>query len=251
MEKALPGGRRLHLVDVSATARGESVVDVCLAAHAGALTIVYGAGSRVLVDLCVGNAPAARGVVYVQDVPVVEGGPSGDALRAMAWTGRDVRLLGVTGRDAVALHLHLLGLGGDAALARADDLLAELDDGGLAQRDLDDQADDARWLLDLYRALAGEPRLLLVDDPWPAHSTSVLRARYLAGVVRAARSGAAVLVATSDPVAPGELHALARGIDTQVFLLRHGRLQDDTARYRRGPRRPGVSRGWPAAGRAV
>lgn len=244
-----PGTRRLNLVDVSAAGEDVALVDVCLAAYAGAITVVYGAGSRVVVDLCAGNTTASSGAVYVQDVPLGGSGLPRELLGGVAWTGRDVRLLGVTGCDAVALPLYLLGVGRRPALQRAQALLAELDTDGLADQCLDDQPEEARWLVDLYRALAVEPLLLLVEDPWVSLATSGWRRRYLEVLVWAARRGCAVLMGTCDPVAPRELHALAVGINTQVLLLRHGRLHDDTARYRGHRRRPCASGGWPAGRR--
>jgi branched-chain amino acid transport system ATP-binding protein len=146
----------------------KAVQDVSLSVPAGSLTALIGpngAGKTTLFALMSGFLKPDSGSVRFAGEDITGHAPHGNALRGMTRTFQIVKPFAAqTVREniAVGAHLHVRGRG--AALACSDQVAQRV---GLASQ-LDKPASDltvaGRKRLELARALATRPRLLLLDE---------------------------------------------------------------------------------------
>jgi putative ABC transport system ATP-binding protein len=142
--------------------------------------------------------------------------------RLIGYVFQDFNLLaGLTAVENVALPLELDGLGQHAARTVGLAALEELGLGGQADRFPDELSGGERQRIAIARAVVGDRRLLLADEP-----TGALDSVNGEGVMRllrvACKRGMAGVVVTHDA-------QLASWADRVVFL-RDGRAVDQTAR---------------------
>jgi ABC-type ATPase involved in cell division len=207
----MPRGRVEALVDVSLEVKpGETV----------ALVGPGGAGKTTLLRLVTGEARATRGSVVVleEDVGALNRQGLARLRRELGVVSQDRRLLADrTVFGNVSLVLRALGHPRAEARARA---LEALDEVGLAARRNaapTELAEADRLRLCLARALAPEPRLLLLDEPAPGLDAGALGS--LVDLLRRRREhGATVLLAT-------QAADLAVRLDARRLVLDQGRLR--------------------------
>lgn len=177
-----------------------------------------GAGKSTLVKAALGLVPLRSGTLCVQGRPIAEW--HRDALaRVAAWVPQNTEALtGFTGLELVLMgrspHLGRWGLPSAADLVRAQGALQELGIEAFASRPVDRLSGGERRLLYFARALAQEPRLLLLDEP-----TAFLDLRHqvesLGCLRRRAQQGTAVVAILHDV-------NLAAAFADRVLLLKDG-----------------------------
>ncbi len=203
---------------------GERVLrGVDLVLDAGEVVLLAGrngAGKTTLLRLLAGLLPPASGVVHLQGQPLATLGRRASAQR-IALVPQDtltpfpyrVFELVLMGR---APHLGPLGFETRADHALAIKALDRLGIEALAERSIFELSGGERQLVAIARALAQQPRVLLLDEP-AAHLDLAHRQR-LGGLLRElSRAGCSVLLVSHDL---GPLMALA----DRVALLAEGRL---------------------------
>jgi len=176
-----------------------------------------GAGKSTLLLALGGLVPLAAGTRWLDGQPA----PSARALqRAVTTALQQPLLLDATVQHNVELPLRWRGLVAAARAARAERWLAALGVGALAGRQAATLSGGERQRVHLARALATEPRALLLDEPFAAidpPGRPALRAD-LAGALAA--SGAAAVLVTHDreeAIALGHrLAVMLRGTVRQV-----------------------------------
>ncbi len=137
-----------------------------------------------------------RLVVYVHEKPVLVRG---------------------TALHNVAYGLLLRGAPPEEALSRARRVLERMGAGELAGRERGQLSAGEAQLISILRAVAAEPRVLLLDEP-TAH-LDLEKRRRLASLIRELRGrGMGVVVATHD-------YLLARSIADEVVVVEEGRLK--------------------------
>ncbi len=227
-----PRSPRLVLEGVDAARDGERLRDVNLAVHAGETVIVYGSGSALLVDVALGRASRSRGIILCNEDILPGSGLDGRQPQNTAVVDANIRIpAAATGTEALAVSLFLSGLDRSTAKARARHAVEDAGLGALASRPLDTLVLDDLHLLDLVRAVAVRPDLLVVRDPWPRQNPSVKPA-FLSLLGRAVAEGFAVLLATVD-VHLDRIIADIGETPARVLLLRNGRVADNTAAHHR------------------
>jgi len=181
---------------------------------AGGLTAVTGpsgSGKSTLLHLLAGLDLPTEGVVTVLGTEVSGlDAAARAALRrsqvALVTQGTDlVPFLGA--QETVALGLALRGIGGAEAERRAAAALAEVGLGALAAQRVSRLSTGERQRVALARALAARPVLLLADEPTARLDEANARAIGALFAELAARTGAAVVCATHDPVLIEHAHA--------------------------------------------
>jgi ABC-type lipoprotein export system ATPase subunit len=203
--QAVDGAPMARLRAVSKTYRGRTVlagVDLDLAA--GTLVAVRGrsgSGKSTLLRLLLGLERPDSGCVEVDGVELA--GLDRAALarlrrRLAAYAGQDVHLAETSdGAANLDLARALRRLPADHTVVAG--LLDRFDLGGLAGRQAGLLSGGERQRLAVARALAGQPRLLVCDEP-TSQLDEASAERLTAVLVQAARDGIAVVVATHDPV---------------------------------------------------
>ncbi|MCS6854880.1 MAG: ABC transporter ATP-binding protein [Elioraea sp.] len=204
-------------------ARGHRPIlaDVSLSFHPGELSVLVGpngAGKSTLLRLLAGLLPPDRGTV------LLEGGPLDrlarrDRARRIGWLAQGAQAAwGMTVREIVALGRLPHGDGSAAAIDRA---LGRLGLASLAGRRIDRLSGGEAKRAMIARVLAGEPRVLLLDEPTanldPAAAFAVMRL-----LREVAAEGRAVVVVLHDL-------ALAARFADRIVLLSEGRLVADGA----------------------
>lgn len=180
--------------------------DVSLDLEAGELGAVWGprgAGKTVLLQICAGlqRPDAGRVLVDGEDLATFTAGQYADRLRTTIALASPRR--GPESRDLTAVRWVTLGLldrrdrRANAVLARQ--ALARVGVGGVAEERWDSLSDGERALVSIARAVAREPRLLLVDDAVVGLSP-LQRAEVLALLRSIAEEiGMGVLITGADP----------------------------------------------------
>jgi putative ABC transport system ATP-binding protein len=207
-------------------AQVDALSDVNLAVEAGELVAVMGpsgSGKSTLLTIAGTLEEASSGQVLIDGVAVSS--LSADERAAMrrqhiGYVFQDFNLLaGLTAVENVALPLELDGQARLAARAAAMTVLDGLGLTALADRFPDELSGGERQRTAIARAVAGQRRLLLADEPTGAldsvNGESVLRL-----LRRACRDGVAGVVVTHDA-------RLASWTDRIVYL-RDGRIVDES-----------------------
>lgn len=153
-----------------------------------------GTGKSSLMHVLAGLAAPHSGRVLHDDRPVA---PSSGA--ALGLILQHHHLPGMlTAHEAVSLPLQARGVGRSEVAERSDRTLAALGLGDQAQHLIWELSGGQRQRVAVARALAGDPELILADEPAagldPESGTAVINQ-----LLDAARAGAIVIIASSDP----------------------------------------------------
>ena len=159
-----------------------------------------GAGKSTTFNLIAGAYPASGGEVVFGGEPVLGLPPHQIARRGILRTFQHNRPFeSMSILDNVLVGAHRLFKGGEEAVrrARAEELIDFVGLGGLARADVATLSFGQGRLLEIARALAGEPRLILFDEP--AAGLAPAELDRLAEIIRGiAARGIAVLLIEHD-----------------------------------------------------
>jgi putative ABC transport system ATP-binding protein len=222
----------LELRGVSKTyGEGAAVVQalsgVSLSVEPGAMVAVMGpsgSGKSTLLTIAGSLEEPTSGEVLIDGTPLSRMSRNGKARlrrRSIGYVFQDFNLLpGLTAAENVALPLELDGMSTRRARAAGKRALDDLGLAGRARQYPDQLSGGERQRAAIARAVVGERRLLLADEPSGAldsvNSEAVMRL-----VHDACKRGVAAVVVTHDA-------QLASWADRVVFL-RDGRIVDQTA----------------------
>lgn len=194
-----PGGGRVHALHVEAfeLARGERV----------AVTGPSGSGKSTLLHVIAGIVPASSGEVAVLGTPIhsaTEAERDAFRGRSLGMVFQSFNLLATfSARENVLLPMVMAGSGGSRRdrEARADVLLDRLGLGDRLHHRPAQLSAGQRQRVAIARALANRPKLVLADEP-TAHVEASIAVEALDLLEEAcAEEGAALVVATHDPIA--------------------------------------------------
>jgi len=143
--------------------------DISFELEAGEIAVLLGApgsGKTLLLQLLNGLRSPTQGQILWQGQPLSTQPPVA-LRRQIVLQPQQPRLLGMTGQEAIAYPLHLQGLSSSAIQQRLDHWLdiLKIPLAWLEQREAT-LPPSAAQAIALTRALAMEPQLLLLDDPW-------------------------------------------------------------------------------------
>jgi len=218
---------RLSSASAGYPGRPDVLHDLTLAVPAGSCTVLLGengSGKSTLLKLLARLLPPRRGQVLLDGRNLAEH-PRAALARRLGYlpqgfepffpaTAYDVALLGRTP------HLAGLGAPGPEDRRAVERALAEVDASHLARVDVREMSGGERQRVSLARVLAGEPRLLLLDEPTtnldPRHRLLVAEL-----LRRRAREGATAILSTHEL-------DLAAAADRAV-LLKNGRVLGEGA----------------------
>jgi putative ABC transport system ATP-binding protein len=226
----------LSLEDVTINGRrGALLQGVNLAVSAGqflALRGPSGTGKTTLLNCCSGVATPAAGDVRVLGKSLTGLSPKDRAevrLRHIGFVFQFAELLPeLTAVENVALPLRLLGASRPQAEGVAGTWLERLGVSALADAKPDEMSGGEMQRVGICRAVAKDPAVILADEP-----TGMLDAKATAATIQALKSaaesvGAALIVATHDPL-------VAERADESVTIL-NGRLVPDQESIAQGVR---------------
>ena len=207
-------------------ARVDALIEIDLTVNPGELVAIMGpsgSGKSTLLTIAGTLEDATTGEVTIDGQPVsamTRGERACLRRRSVGFVFQDFNLLpGLTAAENVALPLELDGTPAKRARSIALDALAEL---GLADRAAhfpDDLSGGERQRVSIARAIVGERRLVLADEPTGALD-SVNGEAVMRLLRDVCRRGAACVVVTHEA-------QLAAWADRVVFL-RDGHLVDET-----------------------
>jgi putative ABC transport system ATP-binding protein len=208
-------------------ARVQALSDIDLAVEAGAMVAVMGhsgSGKSTLLGIAGSLEDPTSGEVLVGGTRLATMSRNGRARlrrRSIGYVFQDFNLMaGLTAAENVALPLELDGLAARKAYRVGLAALEELGLGEQASRFPDELSGGQRQRVAVARAVVGERRLILADEPTGALDS--LNGEAVMRLVRAAcRRGVAGVLVTHDA-------QLASWADRVVFL-RDGRVIDQTA----------------------
>ena len=222
----------LELRDVSRSygqgaARVDALSQVGLSVAAGELVAVMGpsgSGKSTLLTIAGTLEEPSAGEVLIDGIAVStlsEDGRAALRRHAIGYVFQDFNLLaGLTAAENVALPLELDGQSRGVARAAAVGVLDALGLAALADRFPDELSGGERQRTAIARAVVGQRRLLLADEPTGALDSANGEAVLLM-LRRACRGGVAGIVVTHDA-------RLASWADRIVYL-RDGRIVDESA----------------------
>jgi len=180
--------------------------DVSLELQAGTLLVVAGpngCGKSTLLSLLLGFARPMKGAIELKDAPLAQF-PPGEVARVVAAVPQsEVPALSLTGREMALLgrtphHRGFLPIHGEEDVPKAERALERAGALAFADRLLGTLSGGERQLVRIARALAQEPRVLLLDEPSSsldlAHQQSIFR--LLRSLVE--EEGLAVLTVSHD-----------------------------------------------------
>jgi ABC-type multidrug transport system ATPase subunit len=174
-----------------------------LVIDAGELVVVSGlrgAGKTTLMSVVAGTLRPRQGEVAIagRNLVSLQAGSLPYVRRTIGYLPAEPPLVrDETVLENVMLVLGARGLAPDAAEAHARTALGDLDIEALAERPVADLSSPERRLCALARALAGNPPVLVLDEP-VAGLDERDRTRLVSALNRARQAGTAVLLATSD-----------------------------------------------------
>lgn len=161
-----------------------------------------GSGKSTLLRCLAGLLPLARGSVRVEGAPLASLDATAIARRIALLFQDHVPALPFSVREVVALgrtpHIGWFGSQREADASVTEAVMHEIGIERLAERPYTELSGGERQLVLLARALAQEPRLLLMDEP-AAHLDLANQVRCLAMIRALAARGVAVIVTTHDP----------------------------------------------------
>jgi len=159
-----------------------------------------GSGKSTVLSLLVGLLDGQSGELEFEGRPCVPGAPD-RALRAQLGVCFQQPALdrGLTARENLTLGLALQGFSGREARRRVDAQLALADLEARADDKVDTMSGGMRRRIDLVRALAHGPRLLLMDEPTTGLDEASFRRIWDHVEAQRRRTGMSVLVATHRP----------------------------------------------------
>ncbi len=251
--------RVLEMRDVAVRLGGVAALDgFSLVVEAGeivALAGSNGAGKTTVLDGITGLRPLERGEILFEGMDLVGRRPHAIAALGISRTFQSAALFEtMTVREHVAIGQRLAvragafpGLGGWRFRGRGrasdvDIVLEAMGLGDLAGRPVAGLSGGQRRRTDIARALAGEPRLLLLDEPAAGLDSAqrVTLARHLADW--RTRSGASILLIEHDPT-------FVRALADRVVVLERGRATPAAPGANTGHRRIPVRDAGPGDGR--
>jgi branched-chain amino acid transport system permease protein len=188
-----------------------------------------GAGKSTLLNVIGGSVPPSRGAVILSGADITRRPPHERFYQGISRTFQSVHLIkGRTVLDNVAvacLASHKSSIVTRIARSRLDDAraqasraLADLGMADLAGREVSSLTLETQRMVELARALAPRPRLLLLDEP--ASGLSEEQRQRLAGVLAAVATRTCVLLVEHDL-------ALVAQVSERIFVLAAGRLVFD------------------------
>ena len=181
---------------------GELVSDLSLTLSGGevlAVTGASGSGKSSLIHVLAGLAPAYSGRVLFNERPVApnDGAALGLVLQHHHLPGM------LTAHEVVGLPLQARGRERSEVAERSERMLAALGLGDQAHQSISELSGGQRQRVAVARALAGDPELILADEP-VAGLDQASRAAVVGRLLDAARAGAIVILASSDPELIGQ-----------------------------------------------
>lgn len=192
----------------------------------GEILVVAGAPIGLLFDVTAGSIPPHRGRILYRgaDLP----GELSKRPDMAGIVGGSPRLYGETAYESLLTHLGVAGVRRQSAIEEARQLLNSFGLGRVSTLPLHRLDNETLWVLDLARAIAPQPELLLVHDPWRHFGADrALREKFLLGLTYAAvhpRRPTAVVLCSKDPSAADRLRDLPGGRRTTALMLSyHGR----------------------------
>jgi branched-chain amino acid transport system permease protein len=188
-----------------------------------------GAGKSTLLNVIGGSVPPSRGQVILSGADITRRPPHERFYQGISRTFQSVHLIkGRTVLDNVAvacLASHKSSIATRIARSRLDDAreqasraLADLGMAHLAGREVSSLTLETQRMVELARALAPNPRLLLLDEP--ASGLSEEQRQRLAGVLAAVAARTCVFLVEHDL-------ALVAQVSERIFVLAAGRLVFD------------------------
>jgi ABC-type lipoprotein export system ATPase subunit len=194
----MPETPRLVIEAVTVSSADSVLVsDLSLSIASGevvAVTGPSGAGKSSLIHVLAGLAAPDSGRVLHDERPAT---PHGDG--AVGLILQHHHLPGMlTAHEVVSLPLQARGVEEAEVAERSDLMLAALGMGDQARQPIWELSGGQRQRVAVARALAGDPELILADEP-AAGLDAKSRTAVVNRLLDAARAGAIVIVASSDP----------------------------------------------------
>ncbi len=211
----------LEVSEVSKRFGGLAAVQAAsLAVREGSITALIGpngAGKTTLLAIIAGFIPADAGSVRFCGEEIGGVPPPFVARRGLVRTFQIVQpFAGLSVRENIAVGCQLRHRDRAAALARAGDVAARLGMGAMLEQPAGALTIAGRKRLELARALATEPRLLLLDEVMAGlNPTEVTE---LITLIRAIRDGGVTLLMTEHVM------QAVTGLADHVYVLNEGRI---------------------------
>ena len=197
-----------------------AIADASVAAAAGSITGLIGpngAGKTTLFAIISGFVAPTAGRVLFEGVDITREAPHLRARRGIARTFQVVQpFAGLSARENIAVGAHLRHAGRRDALARADAVGRRVGLGPMLDQPAAALTVSGRKRLELARALATEPKLLLLDEVLAGLNPSEIRD--IVPVIRDIRDGG-VTVLMIEHVMQAVMSLCER-----VSVLAHGRI---------------------------
>jgi branched-chain amino acid transport system ATP-binding protein len=153
-----------------------ALVDVSIDVEGGRITGLIGpngAGKTTLFNVVTGLQRPRNGHVILDGKDITGKGPRARARMGMGRTFQRLEVFGsLSALDNVLVAVENRGAMGKAARRKATDLLARVELGRVAAIQADVLPTGQARLLELARALACEPKVLLLDEPFSGLDTS-------------------------------------------------------------------------------
>ena len=197
-----------------------AIDDVTITAPAGRITGLIGpngAGKTTLFAIVAGFEPPSDGCVLFEDQDITTEATHRRTLRGIARTFQIVQPFGaLTVRENIAVGAHLRHRARRDALIRAERIAERVGLGGELDKPAANLTVAGRKRLELGRALATEPKLLLLDEVLAGLNPSEIRD--VLPVIRAIRDGG-VTILMVEHVMQAVIH-----LCEHVYVLAEGRL---------------------------